>query len=254
MSHVKWEVIELKRKSRPTVKQVFSVPCHFFRIVETYQHLSLNSSASIFFIKFQVTSAAWKMERPIFFFLGSQSYKPFYGARVFVVFLSGKRKLLKLDFQPISGRVASRKVEFITPKRQRINSVTVMLGCLGYEGYVTFTDLAVKPLFFLYSEIPRYYYHIGYSKLLKNHSIDPNKLLEPCPALTKRPSEKTADLLTETLYSAFSPNDSDAITLVTQLTFNRVNILKRNLRLWNGPISVAIYVLLENLDDLNIKK
>ena len=36
-----------------------------------------------------------------------------------------------------------------------------MLGCLGYEGYVTFTDLAVKPLYGEYSEIPRYYYHIG---------------------------------------------------------------------------------------------
>ena len=29
-----------------------------------------------------------------------------------------------------------------------------MLGCLGYKGYVTFTDLAVKPLYGEYSEIP----------------------------------------------------------------------------------------------------
>lgn len=238
MSHVKWEVIDLKRKSRPNVKQVFSVPCQIHRIVETYQYLSLNSSIPIKGIKFQVTSASWKMERPTDGFLGS--YKPFYGARVFVVLSSGKRKLLKLDFQPVSGRVASKKVEFIAPKRDRISSVTVMLGCLGYKGYVTFTDLAVKPLYD--------------SKPLKNHSTDPNKLIEPCPVPTKRPSEKKSDLLTETLYSAMSPNDSDAITLVTQLTFNRINILKRNLRLWNGPLSVAIYVLLEDDDDFKNKK
>ncbi|RMX37723.1 hypothetical protein pdam_00006599 [Pocillopora damicornis] len=235
MSHVKWEVIDLKRKSRP---DVFSVPCQIHRIVETYQYLSLNSSIPIKGIKFQVTSASWKMERPTDGFLGS--YKPFYGARVFVVLSSGKRKLLKLDFQPVSGRVASKKVEFIAPKRDRISSVTVMLGCLGYKGYVTFTDLAVKPLYD--------------SKPLKNHSTDLNKLIEPCPAPSKRPSEKKSDLLTETLYSAMSPNDSDAITLVTQLTFNRINILKRNLRLWNGPLSVAIYVLLEDDDDLKNKK
>ena len=30
---------------------------------------------------------------------------------------------------------------------EQIISVTVMLGCLGYEGYVTFTDLAVKPIY-----------------------------------------------------------------------------------------------------------
>ena len=30
---------------------------------------------------------------------------------------------------------------------EQIISVTVMLGCLGYEGYVTFTDLTVKPIY-----------------------------------------------------------------------------------------------------------
>ncbi|KAJ7381735.1 hypothetical protein OS493_039309 [Desmophyllum pertusum] len=168
------------------------------------------------------------------------SYEPFYGARIFVVLSSGKRKLLKLNFLPESGKVMSKKAEFISPQGERITSVTVMLGCFGYEGYVTFTDLAVKPIYD--------------SKLMKNQSIEPKKLLEPCQAPSKRPRVKTGDFLTEILYSASSPTDSDAITLVTQLTFNRINILKRNLRFWNGPLSVVIYVLLEDANNVDLKK
>ncbi|KAL9981153.1 hypothetical protein ACROYT_G009817 [Oculina patagonica] len=180
----------------------------------------LNRSIPIKGIKFYVSSASWKMQRPTVSLL--RSYEPFYGARLFVVLSSGKRKLLKLDFSPESGKVMSKKAEFISPEGEQITSVTVMLGCFGYEGYVTFTDLAVKPIYD--------------SKLMKNQSIEPTQLLEPCQAPSRRPRQKSGDFLTEILYSASSPTDSDAITLVTQLTFNRINILKRNLRFWNVVI------------------
>ena len=42
-------------------------------------------------------------------------------------------------------------------------------------------------------------------KLLKNHSIEPKQLLEPCQAPSKRPHEESGDFLTEILYSACSP-------------------------------------------------
>ncbi|XP_020622312.1 LARGE xylosyl- and glucuronyltransferase 2-like [Orbicella faveolata] len=178
------------------------------------------------------------MERPTVSLL--RSYEPFYGARIFVVLSSGKRKLLKLDFSAESGKVMNRKTEFISPRGEQITSVTVMLGCFGYEGYVTFTDLAVKPIYD--------------SRLLKNHSIEPKQLLEPCQALSKRPLVESGDFLTEILYSACSPTDSDAVTLVTQLTFNRINMLKRNLRFWTGPLSIVVYVHLEDANDIDFKK
>jgi len=220
MSHVKWDVTEMKQRSKAKPRQVFSVACTVHRMVETYQYLSLNKSIPIKGIKFYVSTASWKMVRPTVSLL--RSYEAFYGARLFVVLTSGKRKLLKLDFMPEPGKVMSKKADFISPHDEQITSVTVMLGCFGYEGYVTFTDLAVRPI----------YYD---SKLMKKPSrIEPKNLLVPCQAPSRRPQETYGDFLTEILFSASSPTDSDAITLVTQLTFNRISMLKKSLRFWNG--------------------
>lgn len=174
--------------------------------------------------------------------LSTQSYEPFYGVRIFVVLSSGRRRLLKLDFSPESGRLKSKKAHYMSPRGERIISVTVMLGCFGYDGYVTFTDLSLKPIYD--------------SKLMKHQNIiNPKHLLVPCqPHGRNRPRKKSAAFLTEILFSAYSPTDSEAITLVTQLTFNRITMLKRNLRFWNGPLSVVVYVVLEDDDNIDFKK
>ncbi|CAH3198693.1 unnamed protein product, partial [Porites evermanni] len=158
--------------SNKWISQFFSVACSPQRMVETYQYLPFNKNIPIKGFKFYVSTASWKMKRPPAYLL--RAYEPFYGARVFVVFASRRRKLLKINFLPdLAGKVMSKKAEYISRYGEQIISVTVMLGCLGYEGYVTFTDLA----------------------------------------------------------------DSDAITLVTQLTFDRITMLKRILRFWNGNMT-----------------
>ncbi|CAH3103630.1 unnamed protein product, partial [Porites lobata] len=219
--------------SNKWIFQFFSVACSPQRMVETYQYLPFNKNIPIKGFKFYVSTASWKMKRPPAYLL--RAYEPFYGARVFVVFASRRRKLLKINFLPdLAGKVMSKKAEYISRYGEQIISVTVMLGCLGYEGYVTFTDLAVKPI---------------YEKIRSRTNITPKSLLAPCQASTKRPQLKSGDFLTEILYSASSATDSDAITLVTQLTFDRITMLKRILRFWNGPLSVVVYVVLDDDDE-----
>ncbi|XP_044173584.1 uncharacterized protein LOC122957541 isoform X2 [Acropora millepora] len=69
MSHVRWDVSEMKQRSKQKPRQVFSVACTQHRMVETYQYLSLNKSIPIKGIKFHVSTASWKMVRPTASFL-----------------------------------------------------------------------------------------------------------------------------------------------------------------------------------------
>ncbi|XP_044173578.1 glycosyltransferase-like protein gnt13 isoform X1 [Acropora millepora] len=147
-----------------------------------------------------------------------------------------------MDFLPVSGKLTRKKAEYICPRDERITSVAVMLGCFGYDGFVTFTDVDLRPI---YADL----------KLISNRSIiSRGSLLLPCQPPSRQPRPKSGDLLTEILHFASSPADFGAITLVTQLTSNRIKMLKRILRFWNGPLSIAMYVVVEDSDDVDTKR
>ncbi|XP_068678559.1 uncharacterized protein [Montipora foliosa] len=238
MSHVRWDVAEMKQRSKRKPRQVFSVECTPHRMVETYQYLLLNKSIPVKGIKFQVSTASWKMSRPP---SSRRMSFPFYGVRISVMLKSGRRKLLKMDFLPESGKLTKKKAEYICPRGERITSVTVMLGCFGYQGYLIFTDLALRPIYD--------------SKHIENWGIIKTEdLLVQCQAPSRRPRPRSGDILTEILFSSSSPADFESITLVTQLTSNRIRMLKRILRVWNGPLSLVVYVFVEDYDNIDLKR
>ena len=103
----------------------------------------------------------------------------------------------------------------------------VMLGCLGYEGHVTFTDLAVKPIYGeLHNKVSLLHFpfvvpapvvnmrrllvlNAADYKLIKNQiRIEPKYLLVLCQAPSRRPHQKSGDFLTEILFSDSSPTVS----------------------------------------------
>lgn len=78
---------------------------------------------------------------------------------------------------------------------------------------------------------------------MKNQSIEPAQLLEPCQAPSRTPQERSGDFLTETLYAASSPTVSSLIKHATDLIpmalEKRFRVFKRrdlgtSCRLWKS--------------------
>lgn len=109
-----------------------------------------------------------------------------------------------------------------------------MLMCYGFSGTVHFTDVSILP------------HHETHQKLWNSA----NQLIDKCPQNTSSRKLQKWVFKEESLWRAtkqdLKTNDHiDLITLVTQISMDRISILERSLTQWTGPISLVVYIPLK---------
>ncbi|GFU20863.1 LARGE xylosyl- and glucuronyltransferase 1 [Nephila pilipes] len=147
-----------------------------------------------------------------------------FGALALVKLNDGSVETIQIQFPSNIDPLTMKSVGFST-KHSSINSVTVMLMCYGYTGSIHFTDPVLIP--HVSSYVPK------------------KKLIEACPAETLKINPSVTIGKTEEIFKANNKSITDhyhMVTLVTQVSMERLATLERSLQLWEGPVSLVIYV------------
>ena len=141
--------------------------------------------------------------------------------------------------------------------------LTVMLQCFGYSGTVMFSDVEIKPLSCKKFEFLFNFTNFDDSFCLKLINKD-DKIAKVDDCRSK--GDKMGDdwnkgssfihhrverLKLDHFDDQFDreTDQNDQITLMTQLSMDRIQILARTLTFWQGPVSLAIYIPIKSLNE-----
>lgn len=150
---------------------------------------------------------------------------------------NGEIDYLNIEFSYDLDEWYKRKARFNTYSNNlKISQITVMLYCFGYTGKVMFKDVTVSPI-----------------NKTANDLIKEN-IISDCRSSTHNlnsfnlPDYLTIEMdnflkKTENIYS------NNKVTLVSQVSMDRMQILERTLINWDGPISLAVHVPVKNIKD-----
>ncbi|XP_055927161.1 xylosyl- and glucuronyltransferase LARGE2s-like [Argiope bruennichi] len=217
MDHARWDTdIRCFNQKWTLCSKGFSTNCKSDGIRAIYQYVTFTKDPPIKRLELSVTATADQLEPQV---IGAS-----FGALAFIKLNDGSSETIQIQFPSNIDPLTMKSVSFST-SQSSITSVTVMLMCYGYTGSIHFTDPVLIP-------------HVS-SYLPKR------KLTEVCPAKTINPRSSITLGKTEDI---FKPNNKSIkdhyhmITLVTQVSMERLATLERSLQLWDGPVSLVIYV------------
>ncbi|KAH8021022.1 hypothetical protein HPB51_011801 [Rhipicephalus microplus] len=172
--------------------------------------------------------------------LESQTADSFLGALVLVRLSDGSEEFLRVPFPASTSTLSRREGLYAASHSDRtVATATVMLGCYGYAGVAHFTDVRLAPLV---------------EPAAAGHACRARDLLEDCPTSTARSLPSThrrQKLKFELILGKVRASSSKKrhlnkdVALVTQLSMDRLPVLEHTLQLWEGPVSLVIYVPLK---------
>ncbi|XP_033624892.1 uncharacterized protein LOC117288231 [Asterias rubens] len=230
MPQVRWNPeIDCSLPDQPgTCGKVLSVKCKPDSVRAIYQFLPINPDISIKSIYFHAKSASSKLTKD-----KQMSDDATYSAIALLKYSDESTNRMRLDFPAGTHPYLSAKVDKVIPTDKVLQSITIMLCCHGYQGSIKFMDVTVRPAT-----------GHGHQVLL------PRNFLKPCPqyfhpvtTVTRPPFEVEQFLTVETK----ADEESFPVTLVTQVSLNRIDLIESTLRDWQGPISIALYVPTKSL-------
>ncbi|CAH1783095.1 unnamed protein product [Owenia fusiformis] len=232
MPHVRWkEAVECDNQEWGICAKVLSVSCKPESIRAIYQFIPILNEAPLRGFYFSVRSSGKYLKKIPNPDRGHTEF--FYGAVAVIRFMDFSNHTLQLNFSPSDENLYMHsEIHYMLPPGDlKVTSVTIMLGCYGYAGLVKFTDINLKPIRLQErNEIPR--------------ELTPFDFISKCPQLPsplpKVPKFKTQQFLISN--DKFDSHMLSLVTLVTQLSMDRLNIAAEILQNWDGPISLAIYV------------
>ncbi|KAL3260962.1 hypothetical protein MRX96_046205 [Rhipicephalus microplus] len=143
--------------------------------------------------------------------LESQTADSFLGALVLVRLSDGSEEFLRVPFPASTSTLSRREGLYAASHSDRtVATATVMLGCYGYAGVAHFTDVRLAPLV---------------EPAAAGHACRARDLLEDCPTSTARSLPSTHRR--------------------QKLKFELILGKEHTLQLWEGPVSLVIYVPLK---------
>lgn len=212
--------------------KAFSITCKRNAIRAIYQHLSFRRNLTLRSFSLSLRVAAEQLE--------SQTADSFLGALVLVRLSDGSEEFLRVPFPASTSTLSRREGLYAASHSDRtVATATVMLGCYGYAGVAHFTDVRLAPLV---------------EPAAAGHACRARDLLEDCPTSTARSLPSTHrrqklkfELILGKVRSSSSKKRhlNKDVALVTQLSMDRLPVLEHTLQLWEGPVSLVIYVPLK---------
>ncbi|XP_054708905.1 xylosyl- and glucuronyltransferase LARGE2s-like [Uloborus diversus] len=218
MDHAKWETdIKCFNQKWTLCSKGFSSTCKSDGIRAIYQYVIFSKVYRVRGFELSLTATADQLE--------SQTIGASFGALALVKLSDGRTQNVQLQFPSNIEPLTTKNIRF-SAGESLITSITIMLMCYGYTGSVHFTDPILLP----------------YASSLQEEL----KITRKCLSNVGRPPQVQQTLLKqETLLTPNTKSAKEAselITLVTQVSMDRLSILERSLYIWNGPVSLVIFV------------
>lgn len=205
--------------------KAFSITCKRGTVRAIYQHLSFRRNLTLRSFSLSLRVSAEQLE--------SQTADSFLGALVLVRLSDGSEEFLRVPYPASTSTLARREGVYAASRSDRtIATATVMLSCYGYAGVVHFTDVRLTPLV----------------EPAASESCRARDLLEDCPTSARslppvhRRQKLRFELLLGKVRSSKKRHLIKDVALVTQLSMDRLPVLEHTLQLWEGPVSLVIYV------------
>ncbi|KAI8494752.1 hypothetical protein Bbelb_273570 [Branchiostoma belcheri] len=220
--HVRWEEeVSCTVGGRSLCQKVLSVMCKADSVRAVYQYLPIRPDTDIKTIYFSARSAAVDLQSV------DSVHDADYSAIAMVKFDDGSHQTLRLDFPSGSHPFIAAENDMGVPNNRQVVSVLVMLFCHGYMGLVKFTDIILKPV-------------IAGGRI----ATEREDVVSSCPpaALSSVSTTKPTFHYEHIFNATFSQYKEDTVTLVTQVSMDRITMLDRIIRHWDGPMAVALYV------------
>ncbi|CAH1793160.1 unnamed protein product [Owenia fusiformis] len=205
--------------SNGSCKIAFGVQCSSY-LHALYQYIPIRQKAPIRGIYFSVSSfnkLLVKQPNPF----GHQ-----YGAMALFKFSDGSNYTIQLKFSPLEGHQQKNDVYMLPKERAPLSSISLSLACAGFKGRVSFMDVNVSP--------------IVDDVTIKSHPTLYD-FIAKCPDQAPFPNIAKFRFTWLTLNRHIIIN-ADDITLVTQVSADRLYMLHDILPYWDGPVSIAIYI------------
>ncbi|UXI18298.1 hypothetical protein NH340_JMT04241 [Sarcoptes scabiei] len=232
--HYRWEEKFQCYNSRWTLcDKIYIAKCRSNVIRAIYQFVPFKKKSDVRHLFFSLRATSEQ--------LIEQSNDGFFGLLALIEFNDGTDDLVRLQFQYESETWSLRTKDYRSYSRS-IRSVTLMLVCYGYTGIISFTDVRLS------SE------SVGLDPMVSAFEIG--------SWCSKDPSDYDyyqQDQLMQYDYEILKTPKSDNqhhqnrpqtnkhyLTFVSQLSLDRLSILESSLSTWNGPVSIVIFVPIDN--------
>ncbi|KAG8189592.1 hypothetical protein JTE90_023660 [Oedothorax gibbosus] len=223
MDHAKWDTdIRCFNHRWTFCSKGFSTICKADGIRAIYQYVTFVKDSHISGFELSVTATADQLE--------PQATGASFGALALIKLFNGDVEYIQISFSSNIDPLTVRSINFPSGKNT-ISSITIMLMCYGYTGNIHFTDVVL---------IPR----------VSSYDMT-KKLIEVCPERVKK---QKIPLAIDRIEEIVKPNNKSIkehnhfITLVTQVSMDRLSILERSFQLWEGPVSLVVYVTTKHTD------
>ncbi|CAH1790992.1 unnamed protein product [Owenia fusiformis] len=200
-------------------KNTFTVPC-ISDLRAIYQYIPIRESAPLKGVYFSVKSSSKKLlERNTTVF--------HYSAMALLKFANGSNYTIQLQFSPKGGTQHQSDTYMLPKDGAALSSITLSLGCSGYNGKVSFTDVKISPIV---------------DNITMPLDLKSENFIVECPEKTAIVSKTMKFRITNFTLNPQNISSVETITLVTQATIDRLDMMLDILPFWNGPVSIAIYI------------
>ncbi|XP_035209861.1 LARGE xylosyl- and glucuronyltransferase 2-like isoform X2 [Stegodyphus dumicola] len=223
MDHAKWDTdIRCSNQRWTMCSKGFSSTCKVDGIRAIYQYITFAKESHVTGFDLSVTATADQLE--------PQAIGASFGALALVKLADGNIENVQIQFPSNIEPLTTQSISYSgTPF---INSVVVMLMCYGYTGSIHFTDPVLMP-------------HVSFPLA--------TTLVEKCPVKSPTFQYDSNIVKKEELLKASHKSAKDQfnqVTLVTQVSMDRLSTLERSLHMWDGPVSLVIYVATKHSEKL----
>ncbi|CAH1791489.1 unnamed protein product [Owenia fusiformis] len=208
----------------------FAVQC-LSKVRALYQYIPIRQTAPIKGLYFSVNSfnkILMKQDNPF----GHQ-----YTAMALLKFTDGSNHTIQLQFSPQEGHQQQSDVYMLPKDTAPLLSISLSLACAGFKGPVAFMDIIISPI-------------VEEATMQNDPKL--NDFIATCPEQAPLPNIEKFRFRRLTLNHHIISIAND-ITLVTQVSADRLYMLNDVLPYWDGPVSIAIYIpASESLSDKQI--